>query len=176
MRRIGLILLLLLLPAPKVAAQAGNIDIRDLLGPVVSNDNLIVPGERIGSWQLQWKISDLVRWNGPASTLPAPDTYISGLTLHAWWNLTLIAFTRDGQKIEAMFIRDPAYKTGKRIGVGTSAEALPAAYGKPTFLIPDGRGGQRVIFDDIGIAFGVRQEIYEIFVMPKGSARSIWKF
>src|SRR3989304_4823389 len=159
MRRIGLILLLLLLPAPKVAAQAGNIDIRDLLGPVVSNDNLIVPGERIGGWQLQWKISDLVRWNGPASTLPAPDTYISGLTLHAWWNLTLIAFTRDGQKIEALFIRDPAYKTGK-----------------PTFLIPDGRGGQRVIFDDLRIAFGVRREICEIFVMPKGSARSIWKF
>lgn len=122
------------------------------------DDNLIVPGQRIGKWTLEMTVDDLVRTNGPrngdgtASRPPVglsrdhrgpatitPDDY----WLQRWWNLSLRAMTigRESQTVVELVILSEEYRTDKGVRVGVSKEAVLSAYGPSTAGIPTPRGG-----------------------------------
>jgi hypothetical protein len=161
---LGVVVLLLL--APSAASQ-------------IPDDNLIVPGQRIGKWRLEMTIRDLVQMNGPATTIftlnlldivpPSPQRY-------DWGPLGFAAITRDGQRVEFFLVLSPAFKTEKGVGPGSNRVAVQSAYGTPT---AETRAGvtTRMIYDAIGFAANVeRDAVVGSNVFRPGTGKSIWSF
>lgn len=154
----------------------------------VSQENLVVPGQRIGKWTLGITIADLVAMNGQQNSSDgAPRRPASGsaadlqgdLTEHHWQNLGLIAGTRDGQRVLYLAARQTAasspYKTAEGIGYGSSRFAVEAAFGRPGATTVPELGFQTWIYDERGIAL-VFPTIPRLYVFRPNSAKSIWKF
>lgn len=156
----------LLLLAPSAASQTPD-------------DNLIVPGQRVGKWRLEMTIRDLVQMNGPATTIeilnlldilpPPPQRY-------TWGPLNFAAITRDGQRVEFFNIFSPAFKTEKGVGPGSNRIAIQSAYGPPT---AETRAGEttRMIYDAIGFAANmVGDRVTGSNVFRPGTGKSLWRF
>ncbi len=171
----------------------------------VPDDKLIVPGQRIGKWTLEMTINDLLKMNGPRRGFPPhPDVGPSPLMdfaaptyEHHWDPLACfyaLTHRSDDQKVTALGIgyptRNPnyivcpgadAYKTTK--GHMYTADALEAAYGKPTaitFARSPWGGVNTIIFDKVGLAAHVwvrySLTVAGLLVFRPGTARTIWKF
>ena len=166
MKWIGLILVLVLLGASQATSQ-------------VSDDNLIVPGQRIGKWRLEMTIRDLVQMNGQATTnetLILLDIVPPPPQRHNWGPpLNFAAITRDGQRVEFFLIFSPAFKTEKGVGPGSNRVAVQSAYGPPT---AETRAGvtTRMIYDAIGFAANMEGDrVTGSNVFRPGTGKSIWK-
>jgi len=163
MKQIGLFLLLVLLGASQATSQ-------------VPDDNLIVPGQRIGKWRVEMTIANLVQMNGRATTIATvnPVDYVLPLPeRHNWNQLGFAAFSRDGQKVDFLLIYSPNFKTEKGVGPGSDRSAVLNAYGPPTA----GVAGSRMIYDAIGFAAGVEgNTMVGGFVFLAGTAKQLWRF
>jgi len=164
MKRIGLLLLLVLLCASQATSQ-------------VPDDNLIVPGQRIGKWRVAMTIADLVQMNGRATTISTvnPVDYVLPLPeRHNWNQLGFAAFSRDGQKVDFLLIYSPNFKTEKGVGPGSNRIAVLNAYGPPT---AETNVGTRLIYDAIGFAAGIEGDtMVGSFVFLAGTGKSLWRF
>lgn len=145
------------------------------------DDNLIVPGTRIGKWMLKMTIDDLVKVHGPASTRPVQNSDMIRKVTEFWWSSDApVAGTVDGHKIVYLVTgamrKSISYKTDKGIGERSTLADVRKAYGRPTAeTMP--MGGPQLLYDRIGIGFQFRGEtMHLILVFPPGTARSIWKF
>ena len=110
------------------------------------DDNLIVPGVRVGDVELGMSLFELFAAKGtPLKTTPIPDTRA---TTYTFDGLTIAA----DDKVYWIIARDPRYRT--EIGVGTGAEQILArgAYGKPKCVVT--RGGA-TLYDYSDIYFEV---------------------
>lgn len=89
------------------------------------NDNLIVPGERVGNVELGMSLSSLLAMQGaPTRTIPIPDTrattyYFDGLMVAA------------DEKVYWIIARDPRFHTIDGVSQGSEQIYARAIYGKP---------------------------------------------
>ena len=168
----------------------------------VPDDNLIVPGHRIGKWTLEMTLDDLVKMNGrpvqvqwPARDYASPDIWD-----HLWFSELLHVATlgRGGQKVIYLATESDEYRTAKGIGpwVGPhegigprmSREVVEAAYGTPTAvtlarpanaIAPGSPEILTVIYDEIGFVAWLstdRNGVVMSGVFRPGTAKSIWKY
>ena len=154
-----------------------------LAPPAVSqipDDNLVVPGQRIGKWRLEMTIRELVQMNGPATLIEILTTQDGVPPLprrHVWDPPGFAAITRDGQRVEFLLIGDARFKTEKNVGPGSTRAAVQSAYGTPTAETPVRPGRTRMIYDSIGFAVNVDGDpVVGVNVFRPGTGRSNWSF
>lgn len=93
------------------------------------NDNLIVPGERVGNIELGMSLSQLLAMEGtPTRTIPIPDTrattyYFDGLMVAA------------DDKVYWIIARDPRFHTVDGVATGSEQIYTRAIYGKPKCVV-----------------------------------------
>jgi hypothetical protein len=93
------------------------------------NDNLIVPGERVGNVELGMSLSSLLAMQGaPTRTIPIPDTrattyYFDGLMVAA------------DEKVYWIIARDPRFHTIDGVAQGSEQIYTRAIYGKPKCVV-----------------------------------------
>lgn len=183
MKRISLFILILLILAPPAISQ-------------VPDDNLIVPGQRIGRMRLDSSIDGFVQLLGNPSLVTGNPSAIElggsdalPAVLYYWRNAPLVPHvvaTRDRVKVEYIFLSlEPAsrsYKTEQGITIGATRGDLERVYGQPTArtVIPYILGApprERWIYDRMGlflVVFG--EDVVSIGVFRPGEARNNWKF
>lgn len=97
--------------------------------PTNLNDNLIVPGERVGNVEIGMSLSQLLAMEGtPTRTIPIPDTrattyYFDGLMVAA------------DDKVYWIIARDPRFHTVDGVATGSEQIYTRAIYGKPKCVI-----------------------------------------
>ena len=166
---VPVLLALLLLVAPALSQTA--------------DDNLIVPGVRIGKWTLQMTIDDLVRMNGPyySLTVSFPDMRHE-YHFFRWERFDFGVDTIDRRTVELLVMGDlgvAPYKTDKGIGLQSARADVLKAYGKPTMETAPRPGLTNMIYDAIGINFLVYDTggpLRGLRIFRSGTAKSIWKF
>ena len=173
MKWAGLLLLWILLAVSPVESQ-------------VPDDNIIVPGQRIGRWRLSMTIADLVQANGaPDSVIPgggARDLVHENLLLHRWTRLAFYAMTstNDRQKIEFLISVSSDHKTDKAIAANSRRDAVEAAYGPATAVTQwaAAPGSDRLIYDAIGLVarFAPGGLADSLLVFRSVTAKEFWRF
>jgi hypothetical protein len=164
-----------------------------LVAPAASqttNDNLVVPGVRIGKWTLQMTIDDLLRMNGPGS----PQLFNAGchlglsarrdFWLYPWALLAFGADTFDQKKVEVLIAGIGGgvvpFKIDKGLTLLQSKRSdILTVYRKPTVVLKGAYGQSDLIYDKIGLGFRVSYDggrIRLIYVFRPGTAKSLWKF
>ncbi|MEZ5947589.1 MAG: hypothetical protein R3C04_12205 [Hyphomonas sp.] len=100
--------------------------------PPNHNDNMIIPGERVGNVEIGMSLSALLAMNGaPTKTIPIPDTrattyYFPGLMVAA------------DEKVYWIIARDPRFRTLDGVGTGSEQIYARAIYGKPKCVVTRG--------------------------------------
>lgn len=135
------------------------------VAPVVSqpvDDNLIVPGKRISKWTLEMTVEDLLAGNGQPTQV-YPDDLKRGYAAWYWKSNGLLMVTsgfgsfwrrsRYGQKIEALEIDLPDYKTEKGVSTRSWCGIVNRVYGGGSEGSRPAPNEGRVIYQDIGIEF-----------------------
>ena len=159
-----------------------------LLAPSVTSqtpdDNLIVPGRRIGKWTLAMSVEAIVK------TLGDPPLLLEGLrtdwgietqpgVLAYDWRgpLGLGLATRDDRTVLVLYTSGTLrYRTTTGVKYGTPLGSVESAYGKPTATIL-ATHGSLVIYDRLGLAARYRnRSVTVLAVFRPGSAQRIWKF
>jgi len=93
------------------------------------NDNLIVPGERVGNVEIGMSLSSLLAKQGaPIRTIPIPDTrattyYFDGLMVAA------------DEKVYWIIARDPRFHTIDGVAQGSEQIYARAIYGMPKCVV-----------------------------------------
>jgi YD repeat-containing protein len=171
---VAVITMLLVLPE-RALSQVGPFDLRDFVGPRM-HDNQVIPGERIGSWRLNWQLGDFLKWNGEGVSFRAPESFVAGLIAFLWSDLELTAFSPDRQKVVVLLTRDPAFRTNRGLTLGAPLPSVQQTYGQPTGAVPGERGTtRRLVYDELGLVVGVTDRVVELGVFQKGNARAIWR-
>lgn len=150
----------------------------------VPDDNLMVPGRRIGPWSLEMTVREFVRNVGPSNVHHHPETLdlVAAYDFHC--TDEICAFYRGSSELAflqvsyiGMFAR-----TERGPGVGSTLPEVLAAYGRPTATtqVGDSFGGfTRLIYDQMGVAFRgnlVTQTVVSVSIFRPGTASTIWKF
>lgn len=169
---LGVIVLLLALPA---SSQ-------------VSDDRLIVPGERIGKWTLDVTASQVEAMVRPAHLPPNMGSGIldvrpgndvrEGVRTLFWPHVFFGIGVNDLQTGKAIYLVTVSreYKTTKNVGPGMIEESITQAYGPASATTSVTGGVTRRIFDEAGVAFVIRgTEVIQVFVFRSGTAATIWK-
>ena len=160
------------------------------VGPAASqapDDELIVPGVRVGRWTLQMTIDDLVRMNGPGHFAfvmkghPPEADAIREFSQYNWDSLGIGAITFDGHRTEVLAAGVGAalrsHKTDKGIGFQSDRAEVVTAYGTPTAVtVPEG-GQTNLIYDEIGVTFRIFNggRVRIIYIFRPGTARRFWQ-
>ena len=96
------------------------------------DDNLIVPGERIGNVEIGMSLSDLLALKGkPINTIPIPHTEATTYTFNG---LTVAAH----DEVYWIVARDPRYFTAKGVSMGGEQIYARGAYGEPDCVVTRG--------------------------------------
>ncbi len=161
-----------LLFAPAVAA-AQSID-----------DQVIVPGVRIGPWRLAMTVDDLIKLNGPevgrGLVTGFPDV-VRPFTLLRWPTLGFGVATLDGNQILFLALGIGGvpipHKTAEGIGFRSTAAEVLKVYGNPTAETVPRAGQANLIYDELGINFQVivNGRVQEVRLFRPGTASSIWR-
>jgi hypothetical protein len=175
MRAAILLFLTVILIAPPAVCQS-------------SDDNLIVPGVRIGRWRLGMSIDELVRIHGKGTRTTsfskglAPDfDFLHDGLAYAWDADDMEVFTFGRPLAEELEVgRRSAlpYHTAAGVGIKNTRADILRTYGKPTAAAKS-YGYARLIYDALGIAVRVENGtgwVRTIAIFKPGSARQIWKF
>jgi len=160
-----------------------------LLTPVVAvtqslDDQVIVPGVRIGPWRLALTVDELIKLNGPEgsrSLIQFPDM-VRQFTFVRWPALGLGVDTLDGNQIVLLVLGIGGvpipHKTAEGIGFKSTAAEVLKVYGNPTAETAPRHGQANLIYDGLGINFQVfvNGRVNEVRIFRPGTARSIWRF
>lgn len=96
------------------------------------NDNMIVPGERVGDVELGMSLSDLLSLKGkPLKTVPIPYTEATSYT---FVGLTVAAH----DEVYWIIARAPRFFTDKGVSMGSEQIFTRGAYGKPDCVVTKG--------------------------------------
>lgn len=182
MKWVAAALLLLLVLAPSTSSQ-------------VTDDKLVVPGQRIGTATLTITIDDIIRLNGDPSSISERLATILWedtlpVILYYWKSAALIAATRDRVKIEYLMLDATvplmrAYRTDQGLARDTALEVLLRVYGQPTArttttTITAVSAFQRLIYDASGFFAEAKvvgqPTVYTMGVFRPGEAKTYWKF
>ena len=98
-------------------------------GPLTLNDNLVVPGERIGEIQIGMTLADLLALKGiPTKTIPIPAT---AATTYFFDGLTVAADDR----VYWIIAKDSRFRTDSGVAPGVEQIFARAAYGQPDCVV-----------------------------------------
>jgi hypothetical protein len=163
MRAAILLFLTVILIAPPAVCQS-------------SDDNLIVPGVRIGRWRLGMSIDELVRIHGKGTRT---TSFSKGLAPDFDFLHDGLAYAWDADDMEVFtFGRPLAEELEVGVGIKNTRADILRTYGKPTAAAKS-YGYARLIYDALGIAVRVENGtgwVRTIAIFKPGSARQIWKF
>ena len=96
------------------------------------NDNLIIPGERVGNVELGMSLSALLAMKGtPTQTIPIPGTRA---TTYAFDGLTVGA----DETVYWIIARNPRFHTVDNVSPGAEQIYARAIYGKPKCVVTRG--------------------------------------
>jgi hypothetical protein len=148
------------------------------------DDNLIVPGVRIGKWTLQMSLGELERVNGHATVYQVEnaDYRNPAFLLHAWSSLDFAAGTYQPGKV-GWFAVGFSYalipwRTQQGISFRSKRAEVLKVYGNPSAETVPKPGRKNMVYDSIGISFEVYDtggDITEIRIFRPGTAKNIWK-
>ena len=158
-----------------------------LVQPAVSqipDDQIIVPGQRVGKWTLDATLEEMTTAKGPA-TVREIRGQVEGfhpVVLYLWNDL--VAATHDRKRIDFLYTASPAFRTDKGIGYDSSRQSVMSSYGRPTAYtsVLEVPGAPyplkaRLIYDRIGFAVDLTMDSASLsIVFRPGSARSHWVF
>lgn len=155
---------------------------------VAADDRMIVPGVRVGKWTLALTLDDLTRMHGFAVRLlvtagipPAADAVFDHTT-YSWDNVPFAAMAFQGRKrveyLQIGFLMHSAnrYRTTAGIGFMTRRPRVMAVYGRPTAEMAPHPLETRLIYDHLGIAFGLDMagRVHTMYVFRPGEAGRFW--
>lgn len=158
-------------------------------GPAAAaEDKMVVPGVRVGRWSLALTLDDLMRMHGYAVRLlvtaglpPAADAVFDHTT-YSWVGVPFAAMAFQGRKrveyLQIGFLMHSAnaYRTTAGIGFMTRRPRVIAAYGRPTAEMAPHPLGTRMIYDHLGIAFGLDMvgRVHTMYVFRPWEASRFW--
>lgn len=146
----------------RIATQQQAIPSGQLAPLNVSPEFLIVPGKGIGSLTLDLPVAEFTSKLGQADETHPPEGSRAGEMF--WRNRTLFVHIdpADPKRAVGLSIADRQYRTDKGIGFGSSEGAAILAHGVPPrtldVMIPNLGGMRYLIYDDLGIAFGITSD------------------
>jgi hypothetical protein len=158
------------------------------LRTVGAQDRMIVPGVRVGRWTLALTLDDLTRMHGYAVRLlvtagipPAADAVFDHTT-YTWERVPFAAMAFQGRKrveyLQIGFLMHSAngYRTTGGIGFMTRRSRVIAVYGRPTAEMAPHPLETRMIYDHLGIAFGLDMagRVHTMYVFRPGEAGRFW--
>jgi len=148
------------------------------------DDQVIVPGVRIGKWTLKMTLDELNKMNGTAavSQVLDPEYRSATFAFYSWSSLDFGAGADGSHRVEWFAVGFTyaviPWKTQEGIGLQNTRADVLKAYGKPSVETIPGPGLKNLIYDAIGIDFQVYDSggnIKEIRIFRPGTAKSIWK-
>jgi hypothetical protein len=150
----------------------------------IPNDNLIVPGHRIGRWTLEMTVDQFARTTGKPPDERSHHEIDFRSQLRQYCATEICAFYRAEETITFLRVTHitGSSKTERGVGIGSPLAAIMEAYGRPTAMtrLGDESGGFiRLIFDRIGLSFRVNlvtETTISISVFRPGHAATIWTF
>ena len=114
--------------------------------PPSTNDNLIVPGERVGNVRIGMSLAELFNVKGaPGKTIPIPNTEA---TSYNYDGLTVGADDR----VYWIIAHDPRYRTGYGVATGSEQIFARGTYGEPKCVVTR---GDETVYDYGNIYFEV---------------------
>lgn len=97
--------------------------------PLTLNDNIIVPGERVGDVELGMTLAQLLNLKGvPIKTVPIPGT---AATTYFFDGLTVAA----DDKVYWIIAKNPRFRTIKGVTVGSEQIYARASFGQPECVV-----------------------------------------
>ena len=114
--------------------------------PLTLNDNLVVPGERIGEVQIGMPLSTLLALKGtPLSTTPIKDT---NATTYVFEGLTVAA----DDEVYWIVANDPRFHTAGGVAPGVEQIFARASLGQPACVVTQ---GDTTVYDYRRVYFNV---------------------
>jgi hypothetical protein len=161
----------------------------------IAPEKLIVPGKGIGPYSLDMTVDDLVKATGGMQAVGPPDgqtTFFapSSLNLRDGQDLWAHRFDhkgfrvttkqKDDQRIVVMNAPQSSvgYTTKEGITLGSTRDAVEAAFGKPDHVTLPNESHAHLIYDKLGIGVRVRNttgQVDNIIVFRPGEAKERWK-
>lgn len=100
--------------------------------PASLNDNMIIPGERVGEVEIGMTLEELIAMKGiPRKTVPIPYTEA---TTYFFKGFTVAA----DDEVYWIVAKDPAYRTLEGVAPGVEQISARAALGKPDCVVTKG--------------------------------------
>jgi hypothetical protein len=153
----GLLLALVALVALPVVAQTPQ-------------DKIAIPGGRVGRWDLNMSVQDLIRTNGLAGPRPSVATeYVPRMTWYSWDHLGVGAGSHDRRKVEFLAVyavRDLITERG--VSIKSSRRAVLAAYGSPELegdIFVQGKIIPVLIYNKIGLALFLNEDAVDLMLI-----------
>lgn len=136
----------------------------------VADDNLVVPGVRIGKWPLATSVPELLRMNGAPSPRPSiVAAFIPDAIWFSWDGFGLAAGSHDRRTIDFLALYDErGYAPPGGVGLRASRKAVLAAFGAPTFeedLFVQGRIITILGYDKSGLAFFLYSDVVQVLLI-----------
>lgn len=151
----------------------------------VSDDKLIVPGQRVGAWTLQMTVQEIVGALGRQTRISSGGQlgtdFQGDLRVYRWERVGLNAYTRDDRSILLLEADNaPEFVTEKGVKWGMPRADVESAYGRPTRVTQWGRLDPAQVtlqYNEIGLEvfFTQTSSVGGIGVFRPGAASSIWK-
>lgn len=115
-------------------------------GPLTLNDNLVVPGERIGEVEIGMPLSTLLALKGnPQRTIPIAGTAASA---YDFGGLTVAAH----DEVYAISVTDPRFRTSAGVSPGVEQIFARGSFGRPSCVVTKGNA---TVYDYPGFHFDV---------------------
>jgi len=165
-----------------VVSIAGFLLLASSAASQTPDDNLIVPGQRIGKWTLAMSVEAIVK------VLGEPPFLMEGLSGGVPTQPGVLAYdwrgpfglglgTKNDRTVLVLYTSGTLkYKTAKGVKYGAPLGSVESAYGKPTATLLAAQGSLD-IYDRLGLAVRYHRGKVEIIaVFLPGTAQRIWKF
>lgn len=129
--------------------------------PLTLNDDMIMPGERVGDVEIGMTLEQLIALKGmPRKTVPIPHTQA---TTYFFNGFTVAA----DDEVYWIVAKDPAYRTVEGVAPGVEQISARAALGKPDCVVTQ---GDTTIYDYGDLYFDVENAtslVRQVGVMKK---------
>jgi hypothetical protein len=150
----------------------------------VPDDQLVIPGQRIGKWMLQMTLEELTSMNGRPLFVSANMLDIMRPLRGYYWTrdqALFFAWTADGRTVAFLGITGGQFRTERGVGYKSPVSDVEGAYGRPTAVTRETGVLTKMIYDEIGLAVSIASElgnplVFWLSVFPKGKARELWRF
>ncbi|UCE50576.1 MAG: hypothetical protein JSW47_10510, partial [Phycisphaerales bacterium] len=123
------------------------------------DENIIVPGERVGDFRLGISKDEVLRRLGkPGTIFLGGERYtLNDLPRRYFMVFGDISFDINGDIVRGITAHSPHYKFTNGLGVGDSEQKIKQAFGED-YQLEEGRGKDFLIYEDQGLHFEIHKQ------------------